>query len=133
MASIGSVSFKLSLSKDVASIEVNYDVTFDEGDKGEDFTELCRIVGDDTDVGDPIEAGDDDPLAYVAPLFYRRIRVGQARTVQRRLRARVPVSMLDEDYGPIPGPDELRALVVLTPAPKRIIFRESNLVTMKIG
>ncbi len=131
MPSIGSVDFKLSLAKDIASIDVSYDVTFEEGDKGEVFTEVCRIVGDDTDVGDPIEAGDDDPLAYLAPLFYRRIRVGQARTVPRKLRVKVPVSMLDEDYGPIPGPDELRALVVLTPATKQIVFRESNLVTKK--
>ena len=131
MASIGSVDFKLDLDKDMARIEVDYDVTFDEGDKGEQFTEVCRIVGDDTDVGDPPEAGDDDPLAYLAPLFYRRIRVGQARTVHRKLQVKVPVSMLDEDYGPIPGPDELRALVVITPAPKRPVTRESNLVRKK--
>jgi hypothetical protein len=129
MASIGSVDFKLSMAKGIATIDVSYDVTFAEGDKGEDFVEVCRIVGDDTDVGDPIEAGDDDPLAYLAPLFYRRIRVGQARTVPRKLHAGVPVSMLDEDYGPIAGTDELRALVTLIPAPKRITFRESNLVT----
>ncbi len=131
MASIGQVDFKLSLEKDFANIDVNYDVTFEEGDKGENFTELCRIIGDDTNVGDPVDAGDDDPLAYLAPLFYRRIRVGQARTFHRQLHVRVPTSMLDEDYGPIPNPDELRAVVILTPAPKRIMFRESNLVTKK--
>jgi hypothetical protein len=129
MASIGSVDFKLSIAKGMAGIDVSYDVTFAEGDKGEDFVEVCRIIGDDTDVGDPIEAGDDDPLAYLAPLFYRRIRVGQARTVPRKLHANVPVSMLDEDYGPIAGADELRALVTLIPAPKRMTFRESNLVS----
>ena len=131
MPSIGSVDFKLNIQRDMADVSVNYDVTFDEGDKGEHFTEVCRIVGDDTDVGDPPEAGDDDPLAYLAPLFYRRIHVGQARTVQRKLAARVPVAMLDEDYGPIPGPDELRALVTITPSAKRIVFKESNLVTKK--
>ena len=61
--------------------------------------------------------------------IYRRIRVGQARTVPRKLHADVPVSMLDEDYGPIAGADELRALVTLIPAPKRMTFRESNLVS----
>lgn len=129
MASIGSINFTLSLAKGMANIDVSYDVTFDEGDKGEDFVEVCRIIGDDTDVGDPIEAGDDDPLAYLAPLFYRRIRVGQARTVPRKLHVDIPETMLDEDYGPVAGADELRALVTLIPAPKQMKFRESNLVT----
>ena len=128
MASIGSVDFRLTVNKDVATVDVGYSVTFDESDVGRRYTELCRVIGDDTDVGDPPEAGEDDPLAYLAPLFYRHMSVGRARTVQRKLNVRVPVAMLDEDYGPIPGPDELRALVVLTPVPEHPILRESNLV-----
>ena len=128
MASIGSVDFKLSIDKERAVIDVVYPVTFDEADVGRRYTELCRVIGDDTNVGDPPEAGDDDPLAYLAPLFYCHIQVGRARTVQRKLHVTVPVDLLDEDYGPIPGPDELRALVVLTPVPEPPLIRESNLV-----
>ena len=128
MASIGSIDFKLRLDKDRAHIDVTYPVTFEQNDVGRRYLELCRIIGDDTDVGDPPEAGDDDPLAYLAPLFFRRLEVGQARTVQRKLKVTVPTNLLDEDYGPIPGPDELRALVVLTPIAEHPTWKESNLV-----
>ncbi len=130
MASIGPVDLNIDIRNDRAFIDVKYAVTFDEADKGQRYTELCRLIGDDTDVGDPPEAGDDDPLAYLAPLYFREVRVDRPRTVRRNLHADIPTVLLDEDFGPIPNPDEIRALVTLLPA-ARPVRRESNLVVVR--
>ena len=130
MATIGSVDLNIDVRDDRAFIDVRYAVTFDEADKGQRYVELCRLIGDDTDVGDPPEAGDDDPLAYLAPLYFREVRVDRPRTVRRNLHAEIPRVLLDEDFGPIPDPDELRALVTLLPA-ARPVRRESNLVVLR--
>ena len=131
MARIGNVTLKLQFAKERASIDVTYAVTFDEEDKGQRYTELCRLIGDDTDVGDPPEAGADDPLAYLAPLYFRELKVERPRTVERKLHMEVPSVLLDEDFGPIPDPDEFRALVTLVPQPRPSVRRESNLVTKR--
>ncbi len=130
MAAIGPVDLNIDIRTNRAFIDVKYAVTFDEADKGQRYTELCRLIGDDTDVGDPPEAGDDDPLAYLAPLYFREVRVDRPRTVRRNLHAEIPTVLLDEDYGPIPNPDEFRALVTLLPA-ARPVRRESNLVVVR--
>ncbi len=130
MASIENVTLKLQFGKEQASIDVTYAVTFDQEDKGQRYTELCRLIGDDTDVGDPPEAGDDDPLAFLAPLYFREIRVDQPRTHHRRLHVELPSVLLDEDFGPIPDPDEFRALVTVVPVAKPV-RKESDLVVVR--
>ena len=129
MASIGSVDLKIAFRQDRAFIDVAYAVTFDEADKGHRYTELCRLIGDDTNVGDPPEAGTDDPLAYLAPLYYREMTVERPRTIKRKLHVDLPRVLVDEDFGPIPDPDEFRALVTLVPQTRPSVRRESNLVT----
>lgn len=130
MAKIGDVNLDIAVRKDRAIIDVRYAITFEEADKDQRFNELCRLIGDDTDVGDPPEAGDDDPLAFLAPLYFREIRVDKPRTVHRNLHAEIPSVLLDEDFGPIPDPDEFRALVTLVPV-ARPVRKESDLVVVR--
>jgi hypothetical protein len=131
MAKIGDVNLDVDVRDDRAVVDVKYAVTFEEADKGQRFTELCRLIGDDTDVGDPPEARDDDQLAFIAPLYFREIRVDKPRTVHRKLHAEIPSFLLDEDFGPIPNPDEIRALVTVLPVAKPV-RRESNLVHLQL-
>ncbi|HEX2024007.1 MAG TPA: hypothetical protein VHF00_04840 [Acidimicrobiales bacterium] len=130
MAKIGDVDLDIDVRNDRAIINVKYALTFEESDKGQRYNELCRLIGDDTDVGDPPEAGDDDPLAFLAPLYFREIRVDQPRTHHRRLHVELPSVLLDEDFGPIPDPDEFRALVTLVPVAKPV-RKESDLVVVR--
>lgn len=135
MASIGQVMLDIKLASDTAAVDVTYDVTFDKSDKGDHYFELCRIIGDDTSVGDPAAAGADDPLAYLAPLYYRETSSPGPQTLRRHFSRVVRKADLDEDYGPIPDADELRAVVTLSPFPPtkgKVVRRESNLVRATI-
>lgn len=135
MASIGQVTLDIKLGGDTAAVDVTYDVTFDKSDKGGRYFELCRIIGDDTNVGDPAAAGADDPLAYLAPLYYRETTSPGPQTQRRHFSRVVRKVDLDEDYGPIPDADELRAVVTVAPFPPsngKVVRRESNLVKATI-
>lgn len=135
MASIGQVTLDIKLGEDTAAVDVTYDLTFEKSDKDRDYFELCRIIGDDTNVGDPAVAGGDDQLAYMAPLYYRETSSDGPQTLKRHFSRVVRKVDLDEDYGPIPDADELRAVVTLSPVPPsnaKVVRRESNLVRATI-
>jgi hypothetical protein len=123
-----------------ANIEVEYDIVFNSYDQSSNqpYTELCRLLGDDTGIV-PTEDGVDDlipggqlfPPPIILPPFNQVASNGQA-TVHRTRNRTLPLSALNEDQGAVPNPDELRAQVILTPVQPSAVSRQSNLVTLNI-
>ncbi len=137
MASIGPVTLKVNLKGHEANVDVKYDIEFDQYDQmsNQAYAEVCRLVGVDTGVGDPPEAGDDDILGFLTPLFFRNTRANGSPSVSRHFQKTFSKADLDEDRGPIPNPDELRAVVTLAPVAPTVptsASRESNLVKKNI-
>lgn len=93
---------------------------------------MCRLIGDDTILGDTPAAGADDTLGFLTPLFFRNTRSDGQETLSRQWKRTFRIADLDEDRGPIPNPDEIRALVTLTPVPPAAASRESNVVKKRI-
>jgi hypothetical protein len=131
MASIGDV--KLSIEDKgttEAVVNVRYEIRFDSYDQNSNqaYVEVCRIVGDDTGTGDPPAAGDDDTLGFMTPLFFRSTQANGKPSLKRQFTTTFRKTDLDEDRGTIPDPDEIRALVTLTPVAPSAVSRQSNLV-----
>jgi hypothetical protein len=132
VATIGEVVLKITNQPGgkEAVVEVTYDINFDTYDQHSDqaYQEVCRLMGDDTIVGDPPAAGTDDTLGFLTPLFFRDTRSGGQATLTRQWKKTFRMADLDEDRGDIPNPDEIRALVTLNPIPPAASRRESNVV-----
>ncbi len=138
MARIGPVKLDLKVKGEKATVDVTYDILFSQTDikKKQTYEEECRIIGDDTHAGDPAEAGGDDTLEFITPLFNKEVKPGTNETVSRHHKKSFRALDLNEDTGSIPNPDEIRALVVLRPAPpskRKPTRRESRMVKLKMG
>jgi hypothetical protein len=136
VASIGEV--KLSITdegENEAVVDVRYQIRFDSYDQhsNQAYVEVCRIIGDDTGTGDHPSAADDDTLGFMTPLFFRSTQSNGKRTLNRRFTKTLRLADLDEDRGQIANPDEIRALVTLTPVAPSVASRESNMVTREIA
>lgn len=136
MATIGDVVLRITDQPDGKSavVDVTYDITFDTYDQNSNqtYAEVCRLIGDDTIVGDPPAAGTDDTLGFLTPLFFRHTRSDGQPTLRREWTKKFRMADLDEDRGQIPNPDEIRALVSLEPIPPAASRRESNVVIRSI-
>ena len=138
MAKIGPVTLKLDRKGAETTVDVSYEITFDKKDQDakQAYEEMCRLIGDDTNVGDPKEAGGDDTLGFLTPMFNEDTAAKGKPKLERHLTKTFRTADLDEDRGQIPNPDEFRARVTLTPLPRgsgQPIERESPLVKRKIG
>lgn len=138
MARIGPVKLDVRIKGEKATVDVTYEILFSQTDvkKKQSYQEECRIIGDDTHRADPPEAGGDDTLEFLTPLFNKPVKPGRAETVSRRHRKTFRALDLNEDQGPIPNPDEVRALVTLRPAPPatgKPVQRQSPMVKLKMG
>ena len=139
MARIGPVKLDLKIKGEKATVDVKYDTLFSQTDikKKQTYEEECRIIGDDTHRGDPAQAGGDDTLEFLSPLFAKPVKPkGEAETVSRRHRKTFRALDLNEDQGSIPNPDEVRALVTLrptAPATGKPVQRQSPMVKLKLG
>ena len=138
MARIGPVKLDLRIRGEKATVDVTYDILFSQTDikKKQSYEEECRIIGDDTHRADPPEAGGDDTLEFLSPLFNKPVKPGRTETVSRRHRKTFRALDLNEDQGSIPNPDEVRALVTLRPAPPatgKPVQRQSPMVKLKMG
>jgi len=125
MAAIGTVT--LNIVRDIANANITvtytlvgsaFDVT-----SGQPYREVCRLIGDDTDITPP-EDNIDDPIpngviSNNAIVFPNTTPINRVRTKT------LPVANLNEDV----GTDEIRAVVQLTPALPSTTMRESNQVT----
>ncbi len=137
-ATIGPVELRVDLAGAAATVHVTYDINFSEQDVGMNqiYSEVCRIIGDDTEVGDTPAAGTDDTLGFLTPLFNDDTApIGNSPTLSRHFMKTIRKQTLDEDRGPVPNPDEIRASVTLiprAPATGQPIRAESNLVSLEI-
>ena len=122
-----------------AQIEVEYDIVFSSFDQNSNqpYSELCRLIGDDTGIA-PAEDGADDLIpggqlfpVIILPPFNQVASNGQASVHRTRTRT-LPLSALNEDQGAVANPDELRAQVTLTPVPPVSVVRESSQVLLNI-
>ena len=127
MAFIGLVT--LNIVRDVANadITVTYSLTGSAFDvaSGQPYTEVCRLIGDDTGIVPPEDNTDDAiPNGVLTPFFSSVVFPNT--TPLNRVRTRtIPLANLNEDV----GTDEIRAVVTLTPIPASATTRESNQVT----
>lgn len=137
MAKIGPIKLKIDVKGEKADVDVTYDITFDAKDKEshQAYKEDCRLMGDDTDVGDPPAAGGDDTLVFLTPPFFDDTTAPKSGTISRHWTKTIRKGDLDEDRGAFSDSDELRAAVTLTPVPPAKgtpVHRESNLVRKNI-
>jgi len=138
MARIGPVKLTVKIKGETATADVTYDILFSKTDikKQQAYEEECRLVGDDTHAGDPPEAGGDETLEFMSPLFNKDVKPGTKETVTRKLKKSFRAMDLNEDVNAIPNPDEIRALVVLRPVGNetgKMTRRESPMVKLKLG
>ncbi|HEX2043546.1 MAG TPA: hypothetical protein VHF24_13000 [Acidimicrobiales bacterium] len=138
MARIGPVKLDLKVKGEKATVDVTYDILFSQTDikKKQTYEEECRIIGDDTHRGDPPEAGGDDTLEFLSPLFNKPVKPkGDSETLSRRHKKTFRALDLNEDQGSIPNPDEIRALVTLRPTAGtgKPVQRQSPMVKLKMG
>ncbi len=138
MARIGPVKLDLKVKGEKATVDVTYDILFSQTDikKKQTYEEECRIIGDDTHRADPPEAGGDDTLEFLSPLFSKPVKPGKTETISRRHKKTFRALDLNEDQGSIPNPDEVRALVTLRPmepATGKPVQRQSPMIKLKMG
>jgi hypothetical protein len=135
MASIGPVKLNIKKQSDTEFlVDVKYEILFDSYDVGSNqpYAEVCRLMGDDTGTGDPPDAGPDDTIGFLTPLFFRSTQADGSEKLERHWTKTFRKADLDEDRGPIPNPDEIKAVVTLTPVPPATVTAESDLVKKRI-
>jgi hypothetical protein len=127
MAAIGSVT--LNIVRDVANadITVMYSLTGSAFDvaSGQPYTEVCRLIGDDTGIIPPEDNTDDPILSGVLTPLFSTVVFPNTVAINRVRTKTIPLANLNEDV----GTDEIRAVVALTPIPASATTRESNQVT----
>ena len=137
MARIGPVKLAIKIKGDTATADVTYDILFSKTDikKQTAYEEEVRLIGDDTHAGDPPEAGGDETLEFMSPLFNKDVKAGTKETLTRKHKKSFRALDLNEDMNAIPNPDEIRALVTIRPAnaPQRMSRRESPMVKLRLG
>jgi hypothetical protein len=138
MARIGPIKLTVKIKGETATADVAYDILFSATDvkKQQAYEEECRLIGDDTNPDDPPEAGGDETLEFMTPLFNKDVTPGTTQTVSRKFKKSFRALDLNEDMNAIPNPDEIRALVTLRPAPPakgKATRRESPMVKLKLG
>lgn len=130
MANVGPVILNIQLlAGNRAQVRVRYTVSFDSYDRNSNqpYREVCRIFGDDTNVGDYLAGGDDSIPNGV--LLATTTRSNGNNSISRDLSRVYSRDDLDEDSWPN-NPDDIRArtsLTVIAPASRS---RASNLVQM---
>lgn len=135
MATISPVKLAIKKKDDNQfTVDVKYEITFDSYDQASNqaYAEVCKLMGDDTITGEPPAAGADDTLGFLTPLFFRSTQSNGEATLKRHWTKDFRKAELDEDRSPIPSPDEIRAVVTLTPVPPSTVTAESNVVKKRI-
>lgn len=122
-----------------AKIEVEYDIVFNSFDQNSNqpYAESCRLIGDDTGILPPEDGVDDQiPGGTLFPFPippFNQVASNGAASVHRVRTKTLPLNNLNEDQGAIPNPDELRAVVTLTPVVPVAVSRESSQVALNIA
>jgi len=132
VATIGPVELKIRLSGNDAIVDVAYTITWDSYDKASNhpYVEVCQLIGDDTATGDP--PAPDHALGFLSPIGASHVMASGKTSLKRAWKKTFRKTELDEDRGAMPNPDEIRAVVTLTPVLPVGAKAESNMVTKKI-
>jgi hypothetical protein len=138
MAQIGPIKLTVKITGETANVDVKYDILFSKTDQKnkQAYEEECRLIGDDTHRADPPEAGGDETLEFLTPLFNKDVTPGTTEKMARHHQKSFRALDLNEDLNAIPNPDEIRALVTLRPAEpsgRKAVRRESPMVKLKLG
>ncbi len=134
MAKLSAVKLKIGTKGAMIPVDVTYTITFSKKDIESKavFKETCRLIGDDTDVGDPPSAGADDVLGFLTPMFNKK--TAAEPSIERHWTKNYRKAQLDEDRGK--DVDEIRALVTLIPVPPTTaapVARQSAVVKRQMG
>jgi len=144
MASVSNLTLAIAVVNNGPNLEANitveYDIQFSSFDvsSNQPYAEACRLIGDDTGIA-PAEDGTDDsiPGGTLFPLIplppFNQVASNGAASIHRTRTRTLPLNNLNEDTGAVPNPDELRALVTLTPVAPVAVSRESNQVAINIA
>lgn len=137
MAKISAIKLTVKIKGETATADVAYDILFSKTDikNKQAYEEECRLIGDDTHSGDPVEAGGDDTLEFMTPMFNKSVKPGTKDTISRKHKKSFRALDLNEDMNSIPNPDEIRARVTLRPAPPstgKEVVRESPMLKLKL-
>lgn len=137
----------------VADVTAAYRISFSTYDQESEqpYREVCKLIGDDTGIT-PAEDGIDDSIANgqlfpqllfppINPLPGQPLIVLPFATIasngqpfiDRVHTKRINLSNLDEDQDPVPNPDEIRAVVTLTPVLPAAVTRESAQFPLNVG
>jgi hypothetical protein len=73
------------------------------------------------------------PAAGVSAAWLVAVSSNGAASIHRTRTRTLPLGNLNEDSGAVPNPDELRAVVTLTPVAPAAVSRESNQVALNIA
>lgn len=126
------LSISSSLTPGRSDIHVSCIVTFDAYDVAslQPYHAHIDLRGDDTGTGDGATAGGDDQLWFRGAGDFSAAN-GNPFILNDTFN--VPTTVLNEDTGDIPNPDEIRAVVTLSPvAPKVVGPTESQPVKLTL-
>jgi hypothetical protein len=143
MASVSNLTLNIAVVNNGANLDANIDVEYDilfnsyDQNSNQPYAETCRLIGDDTGIV-PAEDGVDDAITggTLFPAFpfpgLNLVASNGAASAHRTRSKTLPLNNLNEDQGAVPNPDELRALVTLSPVAPVAVSRESAQVALNI-
>jgi hypothetical protein len=157
MATVTGLTLDIEVVNDganlVANVSAAYRINWSTYDQESEqpYREVCKLIGDDTGIT-PAEDGTDDTIANgqlfpqllfppFPPLPGQPLIVLPFQTVSSngqpftdRVHTKtINLSNLDEDQDPVPNPDEIRAVVTLTPVLPVAVTRESAQFPLNVG
>jgi hypothetical protein len=157
MATVTGLTLDIEVVNDganlVANVTAGYRINWSTYDQESEqpYREVCKLIGDDTGIT-PAEDGVDDAIVNgqlfpqllfppFPPVLGQPLIVLPFSTVSSngqpftdRLHTKtINLSNLDEDQDPVPNPDEIRAVVTLTPVLPVAVTRESAQFPLNVG
>jgi hypothetical protein len=155
MATITGLTLDIEVVNDganlVADVTAAYRINFSIYDQESEqpYREVCKLIGDDA----PPEDGVDDTIVNgqlfpqllfpvpplplpgqpLIPLPFATVSSNGQAFIDRLHTKRINLSNLDEDQGAVPNPDEIRALVQLTPVVPLAVTRESATFPLNVS
>jgi hypothetical protein len=157
MATISGLTLEVEVVNDgadlVANVTAAYRINWSISDQASEqpYREVCKLVGDDSGI-DPAEDGADDaivdgqlfpqllfppfrplPGQPAIPVPSGTVSSNGQPFLDRVHTKTIDLSRLDEDQDPVSNPDEIRAVVSLTPVLATAVTRESAQVLLNVG
>jgi hypothetical protein len=157
MATVTGLTLDIEVVNDganlVANVTAGYRINWSTYDQESEqpYREVCKLIGDDTGIT-PAEDGVDDAIVNgqlfpqllfppFPPVLGQPLIVLPFATVSSngqpftdRVHTKtINLSNLDEDQDPVPNPDEIRAVVTLTPVLPVAVTRESAQFPLNVG